>query len=258
MPRKKGIKIKNKKDRRRQQKIFTNKRRHRSILFPCFIVVSVMLLISIYVYFENTQVQLNAVPVSIPALPSQLEGFTILHMSDLNGKYFGQEQTAIKSALSGKKFNLCVYTGDFAAPGGDTDDFIALITAMGEYGKNFYYITGESDPPLTSLVSVSEYDYNDTYARIKNAGGIYLEVPVRIAEYGEGALWLMPFSALTTDPVASSRALDTVMADYARQNTPEAMEALADCRFKQQYYVRLEEALSQMQASVLLRSHIRL
>jgi predicted MPP superfamily phosphohydrolase len=205
---------------------------------------------------DNNRIELNVASVSVPSLPTQLEGYNILHISDLFGKNFGNDQEDIIKALSNSKFGAIVFTGNFADANNDVSAFVSLINALKEYGKSFYYIIGDKDPPLMSTIE-SEYKFNAVYDELDQAGAIYLDVPVRLTQSKSRSIWLMPQDILTTDPDFSINQLESSMLAFIKQNTPEAQKALAECRFQINRFQRIKEAKAEMEQDdiVIVAAH---
>lgn len=61
------------------------------------------------------RVHLNELEVALPELPPALDGFSILHVSDLHIGGVEGTREAVVAAVSGVSADLCVFTGDYRA-----------------------------------------------------------------------------------------------------------------------------------------------
>ena len=62
-------------------------------------------------------------------LPEELNGFRILHLSDLHGAVYGDRQAAFSAALKDVRYACVVMTGDMLGPNGDMQ-FVEKIKAL--------------------------------------------------------------------------------------------------------------------------------
>lgn len=76
-----------------------------------FIVGGTLALLS-YSLLETHFLRLQKYTVSIEDLPSAFEGFTILHLSDLHDKEFGDGQEELLNLINRQDFDLVAITGD--------------------------------------------------------------------------------------------------------------------------------------------------
>jgi predicted MPP superfamily phosphohydrolase len=68
-----------------------------------------------YLYLERVSVAVRRYRVPIRALPAALEGFTILHLSDLHDKEFGPGGAELLDLIAHERFDLVALTGDLVA-----------------------------------------------------------------------------------------------------------------------------------------------
>lgn len=79
------------------------------------IITSLILLVGglvAYTIFDNNRFVVIHQSVTIPDLPSQFEGYTILQISDLHSKSFGKNQSELISKIKSLDYDLVAVTGD--------------------------------------------------------------------------------------------------------------------------------------------------
>lgn len=78
-------------------------------------IVIIVLLIGLVFWFlhlERYSIVIKRYTIAIPNLPADFQGFTILHISDLHNKEFGDDQKEILNLINQEKFDLVAVTGD--------------------------------------------------------------------------------------------------------------------------------------------------
>ena len=102
--------------RERNQYIFASEltKRNRSHRFRNAVLILLpILIVSLYVLniTVSRRVKLEELKLTVLNLPDDLENFSILHLSDLHGARFGDEQKAIETALGTTRYSCVVMTG---------------------------------------------------------------------------------------------------------------------------------------------------
>ena len=97
------------------------------IIFFLFLLVFSVSVISMAL---NTNPTLKTVDVSVTGLSNACDGFTVLHISDLNGARFGDKQSRIGSLVAGKSYKAVVLTGDMLGENGDPSAVIELAGSL--------------------------------------------------------------------------------------------------------------------------------
>ena len=70
-----------------------------------------------YLYLERLSVAVRRYRVPVRGLPAAFAGFTILHLSDLHGKEFGEGGEELIKIVRRESFDLVAVTGDLVAGG---------------------------------------------------------------------------------------------------------------------------------------------
>lgn len=182
--------------RERNQYIFASEltKRHRShrfrnavlILLPILIISLVVLNITV-----SRRIQLEELRLTVLNLPADLEGFSILHLSDLHGARYGENQKAIGTALGSTRYSCVVMTGDMLGEDGDVEPLLELISLMPKDTPK-YLIPGDTDGPAVETGAHSSLSvYTDWAEELQAAGVQILDLPVLITRE-KGRIWFVP------------------------------------------------------------------
>lgn len=115
------------------------------IIALCLIILLLVLLVTA-VYFNNSLYEINVktYTVRIDNLPPAFDGFTILHITDLHSKYFGEIQEELLKIVSEQHFDIIVITGDLVDRYNPilepTADLLAGLT-----NAKVFYVRGNHD-----------------------------------------------------------------------------------------------------------------
>lgn len=191
--------------------VFRRRRRHpwRWVLLSLLLVVA---LLGVYIAFDNGRVTVRTQKVFVSDLPKALEGFTVLHVSDLNAHRFGPSQKQISSVLKDRRYHAICVTGDMVGPSGDAHPFLELLAAV-DPTRPVYMIAGDADPaPLGGTTSTRYSVLADWIVSAQQArGAVYLGAPAQL-QVGDASVWFTDASQLSLD-------LDTASAAYETTNT---------------------------------------
>ena len=217
--------------RRSQDPLFAEeKRRHPFLWFLVLLVFLIAATTIVLNSINNSRVDLLKVSVNVPTLPSSLENFRILHISDLHGLFFGPRQEQIKAAIASARYDIVCVTGDVTGAEGDVSAFLALIDLFKDTAP-VYFIPGDEDPSPLAPMTQSNAGAKAEYVRAaESKGAVYLDAPVRITK-GKGTLWLCPEWVYTLDYASSSAAyqarLEELKAEAASPARDAALETVA-------------------------------
>lgn len=224
---------------------------------PAVLLILFLLMISV-VFFYNVVLNGHAVllrqSVTVASLPSKLEGFRILHLSDLHGKLFGVGQENLLAALDGIKYQAVCVTGDITDKNGSAKALIRLIDQLPE-DVPVFFVPGDEDPdPI--VVSERASSAKASYVTaLENAGAIFLDAPTAVT-YNGSTVWFCPESLYTLD-VASSR--DAAEKRLAALHGEEPT-ALTDAQIRAAQYQldRLDRYLEAQKSMVATDIHVAL
>ena len=189
--------------REKNQYIFASelKKRNRGHRFRNAVLVLIPLLIISFLVMNFTlthRVRLDEVRLTILNLHEDLEGFSILHLSDLHGAMLGENQKAIENALDNRRYSCVVMTGDMLGDDGDVQPLLELIELLPKDTPK-YLIAGDTDGPVIETKAHSSLSvYTEWAQRLQAAGVTILDEPVLIKRE-KGRLWLIPEELYSRD-----------------------------------------------------------
>jgi len=171
----------------------------RLTFWPLLIGVVAILMLGL-MFLESRNLSVDQQTVTIVGLESDLEGYKILQLSDLNGKRFGDKQSTLLREIDTLDYDVVFITGDMVGPGGDPKPFYELLEGLPSR-KQVYFIAGDSDPgPYAENARgesgvLSELVLADWILGAIERGAIYVDAPMKI-EVGSASYWLSPATLL--------------------------------------------------------------
>ena len=147
---------------RRQEYIFYEApRRGKNFLIGLLVVIVILLagLFTANLAMTHT-VTYTKEYVTISNLPFDLDNFTILHLSDLNGAQLGDRQSAVKKAIGSRSsYGAVVLSGNMVGEKGDVQPLLDLLAQL-PGNTPILLLPGDADPSLyatTAHASLSPY-----------------------------------------------------------------------------------------------------
>ena len=163
------------------------------ILLPVLVITAVVMNVTI-----SRRVRMEELRLTLLNLPADLENFSILHLSDLHGARFGEEQKAVQSALGNNRFSCVVMTGDMVGEDGDVQPLLELIALLPQDTPK-YLIPGDMDGPVVEMKAHSSLSIYASWAEELQAAGVkVLDLPELITR-DKGRLWLVPENLYALD-----------------------------------------------------------
>lgn len=213
----------------RRSAVFTPRRRRRWTFWLkgfLLLLLGVVLLAAVYAAFDNGRVVVRTQRAVVHDLPSSLEGFTVLHISDLSGKQFGPQQKQVLNSLKGKKYNAVCITGDMIGSNGDVYPFYELLSAL-DVGKPVYFISGDSDPIAVGAQASSYNVLAEWVLGAQARGATYLGAPASLT-VGNDTVWFSDASQLTMDlsgAIAAYTTSDTALGSFYAEMLEQTRQA---------------------------------
>lgn len=164
--------------------------------FMCIILVSLFLIV---LAMNDRSVNVNNEEIILTGLPEEFENYRILHISDLQGRTFGQDQSALKRIIDNLSYDMVVFTGDVVGKDGDPTAFYSLIEVLNSR-KPVYFIPGDNDPSYflaeardnsSETLTLSQMVLSDWVLGAQERGAILLDTPAKITKNG-AVMWLVP------------------------------------------------------------------
>jgi len=154
-----------------------------------------------YLYLGTLSVAVRRYQVPVRALPPAFEGFTILHLSDLHDKEFGNAGEELVNLLRHENFDMVALTGDLVV--GDRPrltpalELVSGIQAIS--GRPVYSVSGNHD---WRLERGAEFN-----GRLREAGVQVLSNSAVPLERGQDRIWIVGVD----DPVTLRDHLDQAL-----------------------------------------------
>lgn len=209
----------------RRGDIFSTRKKVHWFRWVLLFLLVLIIGITLYAVFDNGNVAVKTQRIVVWDLPKDLEGFTILHISDLNGKRFGTNQKQLENALSSRKYSAVCITGNMVGPDNDPYPFYELLGVL-DSTKPVYFIAGDSDP-LPVRARAGELNVlSDWVLGAQSRRATYVEVPTPLT-IGKATVWFSDASQLSLD-------LDTAASAYAASSTDVSShywQVIEDTRF---------------------------
>lgn len=114
----------------------------------CIIMVAVIACLVAYTYWDNQRIIVRTQEVMIDQLPEAFDGYAILQISDLHGKYFGSGQEKLVETIASVPHDIILFTGDMNL---DTESDMASSQAIldlldGLQGERMLWVDGNCGP----------------------------------------------------------------------------------------------------------------
>lgn len=122
-------------------------RKKRQIILLVIYLMTLLFTVG-YNIWDNQRVVVVEQVVGIPSLPEAFEGFKILQISDLHGKYFGQRQETLVALINRTPYDMLAITGDMAdgyLAEPDNQPFFDLLDGI-RNKEHAFYANGNTGP----------------------------------------------------------------------------------------------------------------
>lgn len=239
---------------RRQQYIFVEQRhRGRGFLLGLAVVVCLALagLFTANLAMTHT-VSYTREYVTISNLPTDLDNFTILHLSDLNGAELGDRQSAVKKAIGDRTgYGAVVLSGNMVGSSGDVQPVLDLLAQLPS-GTPVLLLPGDGDPELYDASAHASLSvYADWAQTLQEAGVIILDEPYAVTA-GKATVWFVPESLYTMDIDSTQKAWQNQIDVLEAQVEPLTLEQSAlkrTAEFQVERMGRIRETIATVKES---------
>lgn len=222
--------------------------------FSAFIIASLLILALTLTFFNNTNIQVQHVTVSVAGLHDDLEGYTICLLSDLHGRQFGTRQATLLRAVNGENYDMMLLAGDMVGAGGNPQPFYELLEGL-TGNKPVYFIAGDSDPgPLRDAPNVvegklEEFVLQDWVLGAVDRGAVYVDSPESL-KVDDAVIWLTPESMMNLESSSTVSALNRQVHlesnEVLENQAAAAYAALPFTSYYQQNMLELQTRIPQM------------
>lgn len=175
---------------------------HRVAFWPLAIMAAFAAIV-VMVFMNNSNISVLQEKVTIVGLPSDLENYKILVISDLNGRRFGDEQSALLRTIGNLDYDAVFFLGDMVGKGGDPEPFYELLEGIPS-SKEMFFICGDADPgpyvdtPRDITGTLSELVLEDWILGAIERGAVYVNSPVCLT-VGSSNLWITPSTLMNLE-----------------------------------------------------------
>jgi len=234
---------------RRQQYIFVEEsHRGRGFLIGLLVVVGLLLAVLFTANLAMTHtVSYTREYVTISNLPTDLDNFTILHLSDLNGAELGDHQSAVKKAIGSRSsYGAVVLSGNMVGESGNVQPVLDLLNQL-PYGTPVLLLPGDADPYLYATEAhASLSPYADWARQLQEAGVIILDEPYSITT-GKATIWFTPENLYTMDTVSTEKAWQNqidVLTAQVEPLTPDQSALKRTAEYQVERMQRIRETIA--------------
>lgn len=161
------------------------------------ILLLVAAVLIIYNIYDNQRFIVVEQEINIPRLPESFDGFRILQISDLHGRYFGEHQADLIAAINALDYDMIALTGDMnesSTPGDTPETTRALLDLLDgiENKEHVYWVDGNAGPyAIESYAGARTGDATPIGRLLREKGVTLLVLPQPIIR-GADTLWIAP------------------------------------------------------------------
>lgn len=166
------------------------------IAFWPLVVLAALAIAVVMIFMNNSNISVQQETVTVVGLPSDLENYRILVISDLNGRRFGDKQSALLRTINNQSYSAVFFLGDMVGKSGDPEPFYELLEGIPS-SKRVYFICGDSDPgpfvdrPRNITGTLSQIVLEDWILGAIERGATYVDSPVCLT-VGTSNIWITP------------------------------------------------------------------
>jgi uncharacterized protein len=166
-------------------------------------IVSIILIL--YIISDNNRIKIVKQEVIIDNLPKEIEGFTILQITDLHEKEFGKNQYRLIEKINSLSYDVIVFTGDMLKSSDSTNysPFYKLFEGL-KNKDNALFVPGNTDRYSYYLNSDMPYTKSDFIIGMERRGVKLLE-SIYTVEKGINKVYFTNFEFL----IQNSKSLKT-------------------------------------------------
>ena len=146
----------------------------------------------------SRRVQVQDLRLTVLNLPDDLEGFSILHLSDLHGARYGDRQKAIDTALGDTRYSCVVMTGDMLGENGDVEPLLELVALMPPETPKFL-IPGDMDGTIVETRAHGSLSVYTEWAEKLTAAGVQILDQPALITREKGRIWFVPEETYAQD-----------------------------------------------------------
>ena len=234
---------------RRSSRLFSPRRKRHAGCLTVIVVLFLSIVLTLSLNgLSNRFVHLDTRSVTVLNLPKAMEGFKILHLSDLNAASLGNAQENLKDLLTKEAYQAVAMTGDMVGRSGNVLPLLDVLALIPD-GIPVFLIAGDSDP--SSLLAQPHGDGEvkaDYIRKAETQNTIYLEAPYKLETEGQ-TIWFCPGELFMIDLANAHFALTELIRMLQSSDNPYDSQTGSQLRHAQHRLERMEasiEAIAQM------------
>ncbi len=174
-------------------------------------------------------------------LPTALENWTFLLLSDLNGEEIGAGQSAIRTAIGTRSYSCVVLSGNMVGEKGDVQPMLDLVSIL-PAGVPVLLLPGDSDPPLYASTAHSSLSaYADWAQRLQAVS----------FQRKDETIWFVPETIYTLNLDSAEKAYQDLLDGLNAQVealTPDQAALKRNCEFQIGRMQRIREKIASIKA----------
>ncbi len=240
--------------RHKDMPIFLPHRKHRGCgcLFWLLLLIAVIAAVIVLANdLNNRQVKVVKQPVSVLGLNRDLEGFTILHISDLHAAELGKDQSLIATALNKQSYHAVCITGDMVGETGNVQPFLQLLSLL-KTDVPILFIPGDCDPaPLYTSAHDTLSVLAPYITAAQAAEAVYLDAPFPLT-VGKTTIWFSPEGLYSMDADTTIASCQGQLDRLNGANASSTADGAAEIRaweYRMDAAKRLQEARLKMKSA---------
>lgn len=213
--------------------------RRKKFPFSLVLVLFFVFLIIAYAVFDNSRITLKEHTVHLPGLSAEMEGYDVLHFSNLYGKFFGERQEKVQPLLERADFDVVLISGNVTDPKQQSPQaFYQLLEMLQQMDKPVYFVCGNDDPAPVSFFDDGTWAYSLFVQEAMTRGAVYLDAPQRIG-VGDGFVSLYPADMMVMDPNSA------ISLTKLQQSTAKDGVTIALCDYQLSILQQLQQVQTQ-------------
>lgn len=136
----------------------------------CICILAMLLII--FLWWSNSSIKTNEIYISSEKIPEELHGFTIIQISDLHNKEFGDNQKTLIKEVKNASPDIIAITGDFIdSRHTDLKKSMEFIIAAVKIAP-VYYVTGNHESRVSQYKELKEQMLKEGVKVLEDEGTI--------------------------------------------------------------------------------------
>lgn len=148
-----------------------------------FIILFILVFIVFFLFLDNNYIVTRNIYIDSKRVPIELNGFKIIHLSDLHSKYFGKKQKRLIEKVKNQNPDIIVLTGDMVERRDyDEEPVLDLAKELVKIAPT-YYVTGNHE--------IWSGKFNSLEKKLKSLGVIVLRNEFKELKVGKSSIYIL-------------------------------------------------------------------